>query len=44
MANTTELADLQSGKAERVACDCGHSTCRANAGAALAGTPERGMA
>ncbi len=43
MANTTELADVERGKDAVAPCDCGHATCKANAGAVLAGTPERGM-
>jgi hypothetical protein len=42
MGNTTELSDVQRGKDALSACNCGHETCRQQAGAG-AGTPERGM-
>jgi hypothetical protein len=42
-AHTTELADLQQGKAEAGPCECGHGTCLGNRGAVGAGTPQRGM-
>jgi len=43
MANTVELADVSSGKAQAAACGCAHPACAANSGAAAGGTPERGM-
>jgi hypothetical protein len=43
MGHTTELADVERGKAELVACSCGHATCVATRGASAPGTPQRGM-
>lgn len=43
MANTTELADVERGKADIGRCGCGHDTCLTNKGAVGAGTPQRGM-
>jgi len=41
-ANTVEAADVERGKAAPAAgCECGHETCRTNAGSR--GTPERGV-
>jgi hypothetical protein len=43
MANTTELADVESGKDALSACSCGHPICAHNREAGIAGTAERGM-
>jgi len=40
MANTTEQAAVEAGKASVTVCGCGHATCQK----ASRGTPERGMA
>ena len=40
-AHTTEAKDVESGKARRESCACGHGLCARNV--AARGTPERGL-
>ncbi|MGD0475039.1 MAG: hypothetical protein ABSB70_17745 [Candidatus Velthaea sp.] len=43
MGHTTELADVERGKAAPGECNCGHGTCLNRFAAAGSGTPQRGM-
>jgi hypothetical protein len=43
MGHTTELADVERGKAALTDCTCGHQTCVDNHAPSAPGTPQRGM-